>query len=86
MQKTTTIKYSLKSTDIDFTVDLVFDTKDFSLFNLNADEKDWTRLAFYKCSHCPLTSPTISPTNPGAEWVTEKRFPLDRVKKRLNAY
>ena len=49
MQKRTASKYSLKSTDMDFTVDLVFDTKDFSLFNLNADEKDWTRLAFYKC-------------------------------------
>ena len=54
MRETTTIKYSLKSTDMDFTVDLVFDTKDFSLLNLNADEKDWTRLAFYKCSHCSL--------------------------------
>jgi len=54
MRETTTIKYSLKSTDMDYTVDLVFDTKDFSLLILNAGEKDWTRLAFYKCSHCPL--------------------------------
>jgi hypothetical protein len=26
---------------------------DFSLLNLNDGEKDWTRLAFHKCSHCP---------------------------------
>ena len=54
MRETTTIKYILKSTEMDFTVDLVFDTKNFSLLNFNEGEKDWTRLAFYKCSHCPL--------------------------------
>ena len=46
MRETITIKYTLKSTEMDFTIDLVFDTKDFSLLNLNAGEKDWTRLAF----------------------------------------
>jgi len=54
MRETTTIKYSLKSTDIDFRVDLVFDKNDFSLLNLNDGENDWARLAFHKCSHCPL--------------------------------
>ena len=54
MRETTTIKYILKSTDMDFTVDLVFDKKDFSLLNHKAGEKDWTRLAFHKCSHCTL--------------------------------
>ena len=54
MRETTTIKYILKSTDIDFSVDLVFDKKDFSLLTFNDGKKDWTRLAFHKCSHCPL--------------------------------
>ena len=54
MRETTIIKYILKSTEMDFTIDLVFDTKNFSLLNFNAAEKDWTRLAFHKCSHCPL--------------------------------
>ena len=52
MRETITIKYILKSTDMDFTVDLFFDKKDFSLLNLNAGENDWTRLAFHKCLTC----------------------------------
>lgn len=54
MKETITIKYSLKSAAADFRVDLVFDKKDFSLVNLEPSGKDWTRLAFNKCSHCPL--------------------------------
>jgi hypothetical protein len=54
MRETTTIKYTLKSTEIDFCVELVFDQKDFSLLNLYDGEKYWTRLAFHKCGHCPL--------------------------------
>ncbi len=54
MLETITIKYTLKATDIDFSIDLVFDEKDFSLLNHHADKKDWTRLSFHKCSHCPL--------------------------------
>ena len=54
MRETTTIKYILKSTAMDFTVDLVFDNKDFFLVNLEPNGKDWTRLAHHKCSHCPL--------------------------------
>ncbi|MFC1843944.1 DUF6901 family protein [Thermodesulfobacteriota bacterium] len=54
MKETTTIKYTLKSTGMDFRVDLVFNTKDFSLLNIKAGENDWTKLAFHKCSHCPL--------------------------------
>ena len=54
MRETITIKYALKSTDMDFSVDLVFDKNDFSLLNLNGTKKDWTRLVFHKCSHCPL--------------------------------
>lgn len=54
MRETVTIKYTLKSTDMDFKVDLVFDKKDFSLLKHKAGEKNWTRLAVHKCSHCPL--------------------------------
>jgi hypothetical protein len=54
MRETTTIKYTLKSTDIDFCTELVFDKNDFSLLNLNDGKQYWTRLAFHKCSHCPL--------------------------------
>jgi len=54
MRETVTIKYSLKSADIDFSVDLIFDKNDFSLLNLNEGKNDWTRLAFHKCSHCSL--------------------------------
>jgi len=55
MKETITIKYSPKSKDMDFTVDLVFHTKEFSLLNLNAGKKDWSRLAFHKCSHYTLS-------------------------------
>jgi len=54
MKETRTIKYTLKSTEMDITVDLIFDNRDFSLLNLNKSQKDWTRLAFHKCSHCPF--------------------------------
>ena len=54
MQETVTIKYTLKSAAEDFKVELVFNKKDFSLVNLKPSGKDWTRLAHYKCSHCPL--------------------------------
>jgi hypothetical protein len=54
MSETLNIKYTLQSSEMDFTVDLVFDKKDFSLMNLRESQKDWTRLAFCKCSHCPL--------------------------------
>ncbi|MGB5884656.1 MAG: hypothetical protein WBG28_11205 [Desulfobulbales bacterium] len=56
MRETINIKYTLESPDMDFSIDLVFDRMDFSLLNLNDGEKDWTRLAFHKCSHCPLNS------------------------------
>ncbi len=56
MRESINIKYTLESPDMDFSVDLVFDKKDFSLLNLNDGEKDWARLAFHKCSHCPLNS------------------------------
>ena len=56
MRETITIKYILKSKDMDFTVDLFFDNKDFSILNLSAGEKDWTRLAFHKCRHCTLNN------------------------------
>jgi hypothetical protein len=55
MLETVTIKYNLKSTEVDFTIDLVFNKKDFSLLNLHRNESDWTRLSFHKCSHCPLS-------------------------------
>ena len=55
MRETTTIKYLLKSSDLDFAIDLVFDKGDFSFLNINAEGKDWTRLAFHKCRHCPLS-------------------------------
>jgi len=39
MRETTIIKYILKSTEMDFTIDLVFDTKNFSLLNFNEGKK-----------------------------------------------
>jgi len=39
MRETITIKYILKSTEVDFTVDLLFDIKDFSLLNFNEGKK-----------------------------------------------
>ena len=55
MRETATIKYILKFTDVDFTVDLEFLKKDFSLINLFPGKKEWTRLEHHKCSHCPLS-------------------------------
>jgi len=54
MSATLNIKYTLLSSNLDFTVNLVFDKEDFSLQRPEPGGKDWTRLAFYKCSHCPL--------------------------------
>jgi hypothetical protein len=54
MSEETTIKYSLKSVGMDFSITLIFDKQDFSLLNLNEGKKEWTRLDFHKCSHCPL--------------------------------
>jgi len=54
MQNTVTIKYTLTSADIFFSIELAFDNKDFTLRNLDAGEKEWTRLDFLKCPHCPL--------------------------------
>jgi len=54
MRETITIKYLLKSTAMDFTIDLVFDKKDFSLLNHKTGGSAWTRLEFHKCNHCPL--------------------------------
>jgi len=54
MEDTTSVKYTLTSTDMDFTVDLVFEKKDFSLRSLDGRASEWTRLVFHKCSHCPL--------------------------------
>jgi hypothetical protein len=54
MRETTTIKYTLKSAEVDLCVELVFDQKDFSLLNLYDGKQYWTRLDFHKCAHCPL--------------------------------
>lgn len=54
MRETIRITYTLTSKYTDSKVDLVFDKKDFFLVNLEPSGKDWTRLAHYKCSHCPL--------------------------------
>jgi hypothetical protein len=54
MPETISIKYALKSPDMDFTVDLVFDKADFSLLSLNESASEWTRLGFHKCGHCTL--------------------------------
>ena len=54
MEDTISVKYTLKSTDMDFTVDLVFEKKDFSLLSPDWRASEWTRLVFHKCSHCPL--------------------------------
>ena len=54
MRGTITIKYNLKSADMDFTMDLVFDNKDFSLLNHKTGGNEWTRLTFHQCSHCPF--------------------------------
>jgi hypothetical protein len=54
MEDTISVKYTLKSTGMDFTVDLVFEKKDFSLRSLDGRASEWTRLVFHKCSHCPL--------------------------------
>lgn len=56
MQETITIKYILKSTNMDFTIDLVFDNKDFSLLNHKTGGSEWTRLALHQCSHCPFNA------------------------------
>ena len=53
MRETATIKYILKFTDVDFTVDLEFLKKDFSLINIFPGNKEWTRLEHHKCSHFP---------------------------------
>jgi hypothetical protein len=55
MSETVTIKYILKFTDQEFTVDLEFLQKDFSLINIYPSKKEWTRLEHHKCSHCPLS-------------------------------
>jgi len=54
MRETVTIKYSFKSTDLDFEVELLFNKKDFFLLNSNPSEKEWTKLTYHKCTHCPL--------------------------------
>lgn len=54
MMETATIKYTLKSKDADFVVELHFNQKDFSLVNQQPSGKEWTRLAHHKCCHCPL--------------------------------
>jgi hypothetical protein len=54
MRDTTTIKYTLKSDEADFEVELVFRKEDFSLINLQPSNKEWIRLEHHKCFHCPL--------------------------------
>jgi len=54
MNDTQKIKYTLKSSTMDFSIELVFIKKDFSLVNFDTDKKDWTRLEFHKCPHCTL--------------------------------
>lgn len=59
MRETTSISYNLKSTDMEFTVDLVFDKEDFSLLSPSGGTSEWTRLGFHKCSHCPLNEKEV---------------------------
>ncbi len=54
MSETYKIRYTLQSPEVNFAVDLVFLSEDFSLLNLKGSQKDWTRLEFHKCCHCPL--------------------------------
>jgi len=59
MRETITIKYTFRSIDLDFEVELLFDKKDFSLLNTNPSKKEWTRLVFHKCGHCPLNEKNV---------------------------
>jgi len=51
---TVTIKYTLKSENADFVVELHFNQEDFSLVGQQSNGKGWTRLGRHKCCHCPL--------------------------------
>lgn len=78
MENIESIIYTLKSADIDFVIDLVFDKKDFSLKNPPSSNKEWTRLANQQCSHCPL-SEEQSPLCPLANAIDSIISPLDAV-------
>lgn len=78
MSETVNIKYILKFTDEDFTVDLDFLKKDFSLVNIYPSKKEWTRLENHKCSHCPL-SEKQSPFCPLASAI-------DNIISKLKAF
>jgi len=54
MKETVTIKYTLKSKDTDFVVELIFNKEDFSLVNCQSSGQEWARLEHHKCSHCTL--------------------------------
>jgi hypothetical protein len=78
MKETITIKYILQSADMDFTIDLVFDKKDFSLLNHKTDSREWTRLSFHRCIHCPLY-PEEQPFCPLASAI-------DRIIAKINNF
>ena len=55
MEEPIRVAYTLKSDDVDFSIELLFDRNDFSLKKTPSDNREWTRLSFHKCSHCPLS-------------------------------
>ncbi len=59
MKTATQIKYTFKLPNKDVSFDYSFNQDDFSLFQLNRNNnKEWTKLDYYKCSHCPLNMKT----------------------------
>jgi hypothetical protein len=78
MKETITIKYILQSADMDFTIDLVFDKRVFSLLNHKTDSREWTRLTFHKCIHCPL--------NPAEHPFCPLASAIDRVIAKIHNF
>ena len=70
MEDSVRVAYTLKSADVDFLVDLTFDDKDFSLKKPPSGTREWTRLSYHQCSHCPL-SEEQSPICPLAGAIDE---------------